>query len=323
MSHRLGLFVFCGALSVATVIHPSRRAEAQAVPAEAQAGAHFARGVSYYNEADYSAALVEFKRAYAIAPTWRVLFNIGQAYFQLHEYVDALNALRQFVTEGGELIKPKQREITDAELADLLQRVGQVSIDSNLGGATVSVDDQVVGVTPLSKPVAMSAGIRKVTATHEGRSPVELHVSVVGGEATSTRLEFGPVAPPTAPEAATAPEEPPAERAVNRVAPGIAFGVFAVGAGLGSVFGAMALQDRSTLDRVCTGRVCPSSSQPDIDAITRDSLASNIAFGVAIVGAVTGITLWLTGTPSPASPRAATIAPFSVVAGPGFVAGTF
>ncbi|MCL2449171.1 MAG: tetratricopeptide repeat protein, partial [Polyangiaceae bacterium] len=37
--------------------------------ANREAAAHFTRGVTYYGEGDYPAALVEFDRAYAIAPT--------------------------------------------------------------------------------------------------------------------------------------------------------------------------------------------------------------------------------------------------------------
>ena len=160
--------------------------KAQAVSGEAHSFVQKARGVSYYNEVDYSGGARRVQAGLRDCPHVACSLQHRPGVFSASRYVDALNALCQFVTEGGELIKPKQREITEAELADLLQRVGQVSIDSNLGGATVSVDDQVVGVTPLSKPVAMSAGIRKVTATHEGRSPVELHVSVVGGETCSS-----------------------------------------------------------------------------------------------------------------------------------------
>src|ERR1043165_5818761 len=62
-----------------------------------EAGKHFQRGVTLYNEADYRAALVEFKRAYEIAPNSAVLYNIGQTYYQLQNYAAALVALGRYL----------------------------------------------------------------------------------------------------------------------------------------------------------------------------------------------------------------------------------
>ncbi len=94
------------------------------------------------------AALVEFKRAYSLAPTWQVLFNIGQSYFQSHDYAGALVTLQRFVDEGKERIPDDRRALVDAEIADLANRVGHVSISSNLAGATVTIDDGRGGRDP-------------------------------------------------------------------------------------------------------------------------------------------------------------------------------
>jgi hypothetical protein len=42
------------------------------------AEAHFHRNVDLYKDSDYGGALVEFQRAYDLAPNYRVLFNLGQ-----------------------------------------------------------------------------------------------------------------------------------------------------------------------------------------------------------------------------------------------------
>src|SRR5271163_3770938 len=57
--------------------------------AVAQARQHFTRGVRLYEEDDFRTALIEFNRAYEIAPNWQVLYNIGQAYYQLRDYANA------------------------------------------------------------------------------------------------------------------------------------------------------------------------------------------------------------------------------------------
>src|SRR3954469_14619078 len=66
-----------------------------------EAGKHFQRGVALYNEADYRAALVEFRRAYDIAPNAAVLYNIGQTYYQLQNYAAALTTLQHYLGEAG------------------------------------------------------------------------------------------------------------------------------------------------------------------------------------------------------------------------------
>lgn len=288
-----------------------------------QAAEHFDRGVTYYEEADYSAALVEFKRAYEIAPAWRVLFNIGQTHFQLHEYVEALGALRRFVEEGGDLIKARRRAEVDAELADLNGRVGYVTFESNLGETAISVDGQPAGVIPLSGPILVSAGMRRVTARHTGRDPIEERISVVGGDAMAVRLDF---AIPAAPEAALQLSfaRPPGPRHEPRRFPAIvAFGTAVMGLATGSVFGVLAIADKANLDEVCTsGRACPATSRSTIDAVARNALIANIGFAIAAAGAVAGLTLWWTAGSGSGAPEGAHAGPLLHI-GPGLVCGTF
>ena len=51
-----------------------------------EARAHFERGVEYYTEGDFRAALVELTRAYALQPTYKMLYNLGQVAFELRDY---------------------------------------------------------------------------------------------------------------------------------------------------------------------------------------------------------------------------------------------
>ncbi len=307
-------------------------------PPPREARAHFERGVTFYDEADYAAALVEFKRAYALAPTWQVLFNIGQAHFQVREYAEALASLRQFIDEGRDRIPADRRTLVNAELADLVNRVGNLAIESNLDGAAVTIDETDVGTTPLTDLAQVSVGIRKVTATHSGRQPVEKEVPVAAGETTKVRLDFAePAAPPVetsdADADATAPS--PVASAVPRPAtrseaPAIVFfSIAAAGATVGAMFGSLALRDKSRLNDECSGKACAIGSQSDINAISRDATISTVAFGVTALGAAIGLGLWFaahSATPDRrpdarlASPERPAV---SIHVVPGFVAGSF
>lgn len=299
-----------------------------------EASAHFERGVTFYGEGDYVAALVEFKRAYEIAPAWRVLFNIGQSYFQVRDYARALTTLRQFVSEGQDRIGEKQRAIVDGELADLSNRVGSAVVECNLAGAAVMIDDRAVGVTPLPGPVTVSVGVRTVTAVYPGRAPVVQELSVTAGDTVAVRVDFPVQA------AAATPTPPPPERPRplsdsraatsssprNLTLPILSFSVAALGAGVGATFGILALDDKSRLDSVCTpNKACPTTSQPNINALSRDTTLSTIGFGVAVAGAALGITSWLlAGGRRPGDASHGSSRPgVSLQVGAGLVAGTF
>ena len=302
-------------------------------PAEAtsEARTHFDRGVAFYDESDYAAALVEFKRAYALAPTWQVLFNIGQAYFQIRNYAQALVTLSRFLDEGRDRIPEARRATVQAERADLANRVGHANILSNRSGATITIDDEGVGVTPLAAPALVSVGLRKVKASAPGSPPVEEEVAVSAGDTVDVRLAFPEEAAPAAPAPAAAVAPRPAEHDVqtrtssaSRAPAVAAFGVALLGAAASTVFGVMTLRDKSRLEGECAGKACNPGSQPDIDAVSRDGTLSTIAFGATAVGVVVGVVLWIT---APGHVRDGSIAWTPQVGpvrlGPGLVGGSF
>ena len=288
-----------------------------------EAGGHFDRGASLYLEGDYAAALIEFKRAYEASPSWQVLFNIGQCYFQLRDYANALAALRRFEAEGKDRIGAEDRATLDAELPDLVNRVAKVTVSSNLTGATISVDDQVVGVTPLRDPVLVSIGMRKISATRAGRAPVQQQLAVGGGDSLVVRLDFERVEvprevrrePPPAPPAAPIDRPPP--HGPNRLPAYASFVVGVGGVAVGTIFGSLAIGDKTSLDRVCTpGGACPMSADSNIRALARDGTISTVGFAVGLAGFTAGVVLWLTERSSPVTTA-------SLAFGPGGIIGRF
>ncbi|HEX8111502.1 MAG TPA: PEGA domain-containing protein [Kofleriaceae bacterium] len=165
-----------------------------AAPASSEAAKHFQRGVTMYNEADYRAALVEFRRAYETAPNAAVLYNIGQTYYQLQNYAAALVALGRYLTEAGPTA-PHRREVE--QTIDTLQtRVGKVAISTSTPGADVTVDDELVGKTPLEEPVLVSIGRRKITALRDGRVTETRFVDVAAGDTVTVSLAADARTPP-------------------------------------------------------------------------------------------------------------------------------
>src|SRR3954467_9386089 len=90
--------------SPAWAVDPPHKVEASSD----SAAARFQTAVELYHEGNYAGALAEFKKAYQIAPSYRVLFNIAQAQYALGDFVSAHKSLSQYRTEGGDAI-PAER----------------------------------------------------------------------------------------------------------------------------------------------------------------------------------------------------------------------
>jgi tetratricopeptide (TPR) repeat protein len=169
---------------------------ADASNATERARANFHHGVKLYNEGSFEAALAEFRRAYQISPNYRLLYNIAQAYFDLHDYVNSLKALKQYVQEGGSEIAADRR-IEVSELNQKLEeRIANLDIVCSQDGADIRVDDISVGVSPLKSAVLVNAGPRRITAVKSGYAVTARVVTVVGREKAKLVMDMAaPVEP--------------------------------------------------------------------------------------------------------------------------------
>lgn len=184
---------------------------ASAAPKWVEADEHFRHGVQLFKENDFSAALVEFLRAYEIDPKYQVLYNIGEAYYQLQDYANALKTLERYLAEGSGKIGAARKKTVEEEITTLKTRVATLTVTTNEPGARITIDDILVGSTPLD-PLTVSAGRRKVTATLSGRVPVTQVINLAGGDKKSLEIEIAPLEKTTIIErgggSSAAPEPP-------------------------------------------------------------------------------------------------------------------
>ncbi|HSY24139.1 MAG TPA: PEGA domain-containing protein [Polyangiaceae bacterium] len=306
-------------VAVMLVAVPSKGADPDARMEDASK--HFHHGVELSDDGDWRAALIEFERAYAIAPNFRVLYDIGQCRFQLHDYPGALAALQRYLTEGGDLVPPDRRSAVDTDVQSLKGRVAFLHLVTPQAGAKITVDDAVVGETPLASPLPVSVGRHKVAASKPGFRDVVRYVDVAGEETADVPLDLEVVAPTVTPTPDLAIVDSPARPARSRpIAPAVvAFGVAAVGVGVGTYFGVTALQNKHDLDAACDHGSCPGSSRPLFDDAQRNALWSSVGFGAAIVGAGAGAAYLLFFPRGESSSKPTPSADFRVVVGPGSI----
>ena len=262
---------------------PTEKPAATGSPAAtAQAREHFQRGVKLYEEDDFRTALIEFKRAYELAPNSTILFNIGNSYYQLREYAEALKNLEQYVREVGAAIPKESRAQADREIEELRGRVAHVTFTSNVPGAELTMDDAKVGALPLPQNQIISSGRHRLSLSKPGYRTVTKDVDIAGGDTLSIPFEM------KAEELTVMGSPPVIEKSGGHAGSIAAFSIGVVGLAVGTVAGIAALSNKSDLDDACVDKVCPRSAQDNVDSFSRNGIVSTIGFAVGGAGLVLG-----------------------------------
>jgi hypothetical protein len=210
--------VAAGSFAAALVLaaKPAAAEPTAAPPATGQierARAHYERGLRFFGEDSFEAALVEFEHAYELAPSYRILYNMARIQRQQNNYAAALRNLQVYLADGGAELSEERRREVEREIEALRGRVAAVDVEVNVGGADVLVDDapacagtpgpNCADHSPLATPLLVNPGRRKVTASKPGYQPASVSVRVAGAERARARLELQPIVRAGAPEAPT------------------------------------------------------------------------------------------------------------------------
>lgn len=151
---------------------------------------HFSQGLKLYKDGDFDAALVQFERAYSVKPNFKVLYNIAQCHFELHQYVEARDSLSRYLKDGAGSIEAERQSAVEADLAELQRRIAHVSLNVNVVGATVFVDGKKAGTTPLNAAIDVNEGERTISVETTDRGSKQRIVRLAGGETQSISVDF-------------------------------------------------------------------------------------------------------------------------------------
>ena len=279
----LATFMLAGTL----VLHAS---PAWADPVE-EGTQHFQRGVTLYREGDLNGALVEFRRAYELSPSFKILYNIGQAEVQLGHYVEAIAAFEQYLATGGSQVPSARRTEVSEDLQRLRQRVGTIMVRSNVVDAALSINGEPRGRLPLAAPIALNVG-RHTIELRDGERVQAATVDLPGGEAKTVNIDF-PVVHPSAPPPPPAPvaQPPPEPRTTASYTPAwISFGVAAAATAGAVTFGVLAYTaDRSHRDELGRPHGGVYDAEGEASKIRTYSLVSDVLTGAAVLSAGVGI----------------------------------
>lgn len=263
--------------------------------AEDDARARVKRGLELYDEGDFRLALVELERAYEIAPSYKLLYNIGQIHMQLGEYARAQRAFRRYLDEGGAEITPERRTEVEKDLATVNGRIATVTIQVNVGGADVFVNDQVVPAPAVKLPV--EPGPLRIVVTRSGYESQTRIVRLAGGDEVVVEVKLLPIRR----EVIVDDRGLSTPALVGWIVTG-ALTVGAVGAGIAtsSAYSTFERQREAPV----TGSVQQAAVDLDKQGDRADALAltTDLLIGSAIIAG--GVSLWLTlrGKPRPGLP---------------------
>jgi hypothetical protein len=276
--------------------------------AEEEAATRFKRGLELFDEGDYTLALVEFERAYQLAPNYRALYNIGLVNAQLGRYAGATRALERYLRDGGAAVSPERQAQVRARLADLKLRTATLDVSINVRGAEILLDNKPLDRSQPQGPMLIDAGEHTLRASAAGYEPALRTLTLAGGDAAVVRFDLGPT------KGASAPSLSPARRRL--FVPGlIGTGALAAGA---ITSGIVMLSARSNLTNLQnTVGSSPQARASAANEVNTAALVADVLTGLTIVGG--GVTLFLS-LPTESSPPSPTvsISPNRVV-----VTGTF
>lgn len=321
-------------LAAAIVLLPATALAEPTKEQIAEARTHFNKGIELYEDGDYEAALIELQRAYDTAPAYKILYSMGLVQRQLNDYAGSLRSFKKFLDDGGKKIDAKRRSEVEREINKLQGRVAQVKLTTNVEGAEVTVDDNDVGKTPLSEPLLVNMGKRRISASKSGYATASRLIRVGGGDTIDLQLELKKSgstdtapAPPSEPGKPAEPAEPaqPDEPAPTDTASGGGFpwlpwaitGVLAVGTG---VVGVMALSAESDLASEREG-VTSRDKLDDAESKMRTlALVTDVLLAATVISA--GVSLYITlgsSDSEPADKEQGRARPVQLGIGPGSV----
>jgi len=226
--------------------------------------------------------LVEFERAYHLAPSYRLLYNIALIRLQLNDYAQALKVFQEYLAEGGTEIASVRRSEVERHVANLKNKVGCVELTSGARGADVLVDDVVVGRVPLGELLVLNPGRRRITIARGGLSSSAL-VSIAGQDFLKVELSLDSATPQPTAEAriASSPSRAPMY---------VSWSVTAALAAATTVVGILALDAMSDLDNERTSVPTTRARLDDADAkMMRLALSTDILAGATALAGLTAL----------------------------------
>jgi hypothetical protein len=167
--------------------------------------------------------------------------------------------------------------------------------------ASVTMDGVLLAPTLDGTSIAVDTGPHTFRFEAPGLDPFEEKLLIrEGDKARHEHVVMQPQAAPGPPAGSGSPAPPtatgdgrPADRAGMRIGAYASFGAGVAGIAVGSIFGALAVGNKSGLSAHCSSGACPASEQSDINGLATNGAVSTVGFAVGVAGLAAGTMLFL------------------------------
>jgi hypothetical protein len=263
----------------------------------------FASGETKFKAGDFAGALIDFQAADAIKPASQAAHYIGLCQDKLGLFAEAVAAYERFLSDVPAKLQ-KEADDIKKRVDDIKAMPGHVHVETAPPGATLAIDGKsATGPSPLD--VDLSPGPHIIHATADGRSAVDRPVTVAFASKLDVTVELPQVvAPPVVavvpvPPPAPPPPPPPPPQPRSKLPAIITGGLAIVAAGIGTAFGIITLNDKSTFNK--------DPTESEAETGQNHALIADMSFGVAITLGVTSIVLLCTKDEDASNTKAASL----------------
>jgi hypothetical protein len=230
---------------------PPSKPRSRPVAPEAREDYEAARAL--FAKGDYKGCVEALERAQKAAPDPLLFWNSAACEKKLGHYAKAINYVERYlVASAGTLSDDEKKEATqflDASRAF----VARVTVSANVDGVQVFVDGDLVGTSPLEKPIVVDEGEHAVRYTRSGYEAIERKERAISGADMRWAVDLAPSKAEHGLARPTTPGKKP-----SRIGP-IVLGIGGVAAaGVGTYFALTTLGEASTIQSEC-GTTCPPS----------------------------------------------------------------
>lgn len=176
-----------------------------------------AEGVAEFERGNWVEARAFFGQAHAMRPSARTLRGLGYVAYELRDYVEAAELLRDALAHQEKPLEPDQRVRAKALLKQLQALIGTYRIQRSPEDALLVVDGEELAVH--MKTLRLSAGSHTLVAQAEGYQALERALEVRGGEQEALELTLKPTEPAASPQLYARTADDPSPLARGGLAP--------------------------------------------------------------------------------------------------------
>lgn len=127
-----------------------------------EAKASYEAGKVLFRDRDFGGSLVKFQAAYEKSKDARLKWNIAACEKNQRHYARVQKLIREYMTEGGDKLTAQDMDDARELLKTIEPFVVRLKLSVSQPGASVFVDDELIGKSPIAEAIVVDIGQRKV-----------------------------------------------------------------------------------------------------------------------------------------------------------------